>query len=120
MTVTAQVPTLETPQGGVFESNAIARYVARIADKGLFGTTTFEAVWSSLAWVPSPIFQKDVLCTYTIIQGRMDVLSMSDMQGQVEQWIDFTTQGIDAPMLSWFLPIIGFMEYNQKVSDCLR
>ena len=50
----------------------------------------------------------------------MDVLSMSDMQGQVEQWIDFTTQGIDAPMLSWFLPIIGFMEYNQKVSDCLR
>ena len=39
-----QVPTLETPQGGVFESNAIARYVARIADKGLFGHTLFEAV----------------------------------------------------------------------------
>ena len=36
-------------------------------------------------------------------------------QGQVEQWIDFTTQEIDAPMLSWFLPIIGFMEYNKKV-----
>ncbi|CAL5228080.1 g11148 [Coccomyxa viridis] len=75
-----KVPTLETPQGGVFESNAIARYVARIADKGLFGTTTFEA-------------------------------------GQVEQWIDFTTQEIDAPMLSWFLPIIGFMEYNQKKEE---
>ena len=40
---------METPQGGVFESNAIARYVARIADKGLFGATSFEAVWSSLA-----------------------------------------------------------------------
>ena len=39
-----QVPTLETPQGGVFESNAIARYVARIADKGLFGHTLFGAV----------------------------------------------------------------------------
>ena len=37
-------------------------------------------------------------------------------QGQVEQWIDFTTQEIDAPMLSWFLPIIGFMEYNKKVN----
>lgn len=36
----------------------------------------------------------------------------------MEQWIDFTTQEIDAPMLSWFLPIIGFMEYNQKVSGC--
>ena len=43
--VIAQVPTLETPQGGVFESNAIARYVARMADKGLFGHTSFEAVW---------------------------------------------------------------------------
>lgn len=41
---TPKVPTLETPQGGVFESNAIARYVARIADKGLFGHTLFEAV----------------------------------------------------------------------------
>ena len=45
--VIAQVPTLETPQGGVFESNAIARYVARMADKGLFGHTSFEAVWST-------------------------------------------------------------------------
>ena len=37
------------------------------------------------------------------------------MQAQVEQWIDFTTQEVDAPMLSWFLPIIGYMEYNKKV-----
>lgn len=38
-----------------------------------------------------------------------------DVQGQVESWIDFTTQEVDAPMLSWFLPIIGYMEYNKKV-----
>ncbi len=44
---------------------------------------------------------------------------MFEMQGQVEQWIDFTTQEIDAPMLSWFLPIIGFMEFNQKVTGCI-
>lgn len=37
-----KVPTLKTPAGGVFESNAIARYVARLADKGLLGKTTYE------------------------------------------------------------------------------
>lgn len=42
------------------------------------------------------------------------------MQAQVEQWIDFTTQEIDAPMLSWFLPIIGYMEYNKKVCSLQR
>lgn len=39
-----QVPTLETPQGGVFESNAIARYIARLADKHLFGKTAIDMV----------------------------------------------------------------------------
>lgn len=47
--VLAQVPTLETPDGGVFESNAIARYVARLADKGLFGASTYEEVGFSVA-----------------------------------------------------------------------
>ncbi|KAL3147918.1 hypothetical protein ABBQ32_002628 [Trebouxia sp. C0010 RCD-2024] len=37
-----KVPTLETPQGGVFESNAIARYIARLADKHLFGKTAID------------------------------------------------------------------------------
>ena len=39
-----QVPTLETPEGGIFESNAIARYVARLAGSGLFGSTPVQAV----------------------------------------------------------------------------
>jgi glutathione S-transferase len=43
------VPVLETPQGGIWESNAIARYVARLSDKGLFGSTLFEAVGASIA-----------------------------------------------------------------------
>ena len=38
------MPVLETPTGGVWESNAIARYVARLADTGLFGSTAFETV----------------------------------------------------------------------------
>ena len=41
-------PRLRRPREVCFESNAIARYVARIADKGLYGTTSFEAVWCSL------------------------------------------------------------------------
>jgi len=38
-----QVPTLETPDGPVWESNAIARYVARKGDKGLLGSNEYEA-----------------------------------------------------------------------------
>lgn len=37
-----KVPTLDTPQGCVFESNAIARHVARLKDTGLFGGSVFE------------------------------------------------------------------------------
>jgi len=40
----SQVPTLETPEGGIFESNAIARFVARQAPSGLLGATAVEAV----------------------------------------------------------------------------
>ena len=48
-TMQVQVPTLETPQGGVWESNAIARYVARLADKGLFGKTNIDMVSTALS-----------------------------------------------------------------------
>ena len=42
--VRVQVPTLETPTGGIWESNAIARYVARLSDNGLLGSTPIETV----------------------------------------------------------------------------
>jgi len=39
-----QVPTADTPDGPLFESNAIARYVARVGnDKGLYGVNAYEA-----------------------------------------------------------------------------
>lgn len=39
-----KVPVLETPQGTLFESNAIARYVARLRrDTELYGATFFES-----------------------------------------------------------------------------
>jgi len=38
-----KVPVLETPNGGIFESNAIARYVARLrADVGLLGDSFYQ------------------------------------------------------------------------------
>jgi elongation factor 1-gamma len=72
-----KVPTLETPEGGVFESNAIARYVARLADKGLFGTTLLDTAF-------------------------------------VESWIDFSTNEIDGPLKSWYLPHVGMLPYDKK------
>ena len=41
---TGKVPILETPQGVLFESNAIARYIARIRrDTELLGTSFFAS-----------------------------------------------------------------------------
>ena len=36
-------------------------------------------------------------------------------QAQVEQWIDYSTLELDAPLMSWILPILGYWDYNQKV-----
>ncbi|XP_062026850.1 elongation factor 1-gamma-like [Rosa rugosa] len=70
-----KVPVLETPDGPVFESNAIARYVTRLkADNPLYGSSLIE---------------------YAL----------------VEQWIDFATLEIDANILRWFIPRIGFAVY---------
>lgn len=38
-----KVPTLETPEGCLFESNAIARYVARQGESNLLGSNAYEA-----------------------------------------------------------------------------
>ncbi|KAG6435251.1 hypothetical protein SASPL_100121 [Salvia splendens] len=66
-----KIPVLETPDGPIFESNAIARYVARLnPDKNLFGSSSIET-------------------------------------GQIEQWIDFSTNEIDAHISAWFYPRFG-------------
>ena len=62
-----KVPVLQAEGGCVFESNAIARYIARLSDCGLFGATLID-------------------------------------HGHVEQWIDFASNEIDAPLSSWVLP----------------
>ncbi|KAI9377563.1 hypothetical protein POPTR_019G077000v4 [Populus trichocarpa] len=70
-----KVPVLETPDGPIFESNAIARYVTRLkADNPLYGSSLIE-------------------------------------YARIEQWIDFATLEIDANILRWFIPRIGFAVY---------
>ncbi|XP_047324660.1 elongation factor 1-gamma-like [Impatiens glandulifera] len=70
-----KIPVLETPDGSVFESNAIARYVTRLkADNPLYGSSSIE-------------------------------------YGQIEQWIEFATLEIDANILAWLRPRMGFALY---------
>lgn len=80
---TGKVPMLETDSGCIFESNAIARYVARITDKGLYGKSALDL-------------------------------------GHIEQWIDFCTNEIDAPLLSWVLPLKGVWPYNKAKEDAAK
>ncbi|KAB1210901.1 Elongation factor 1-gamma 2 [Morella rubra] len=70
-----KVPVLQTPDGPIFESNAIARYVTRLkADSPLFGSSSIE-------------------------------------YAHIEQWIDFSSLEIDANLLRWFIPRMGFAVY---------
>lgn len=102
-----QVPTLETPQGGVFESNAIARYVARLADKGLFGKTNIDMVSN----YPSCSNSVMLCCMSSVLRGECI------LQAHVEQWIDFSTTEIDPALCSWVYPIKypGMFAHDHKV-----
>ena len=77
----AQVPVLETKEGGIFESNAIARYVARLgADKGLAGATPFEAV----RCLPSP--RAGRRCSRRRITRLAPVLLLLLLCGRRRRW----------------------------------
>ncbi|CAI5998052.1 unnamed protein product [Closterium sp. NIES-65] len=63
LTPIGKIPLIVTPDGPIFESNAIARYVARLADKGLFGSNAYEQAqveqWIDFATneIDSPVTQ---------------------------------------------------------------
>lgn len=97
---------METPQGGVWESNAIARYIARLADKGLFGKTAIDAVRVPTGWLSRASF------AVSAVHKLMHLL-----QAHVEQWIDFSTTEVDAPLCSWLYPVLypSHFPHDQKV-----
>jgi len=73
-----KVPVLETSSGCIFESNAIARYIARLRlDTGLLGATAIE-------------------------------------QGQVDQWVDFSANELEAARAVWLYQVLGFLANNPK------
>lgn len=76
-----KVPVLETPEGPVFESNAIARYVTRLKDA-------------------NPLYG------YSLIE-----------YARIEQWIDFASLEIDANILRWFIPRLGFTALLPPVEE---
>ncbi|KAF2293924.1 hypothetical protein GH714_005723 [Hevea brasiliensis] len=70
-----KVPVLETPDGPLFESNAIARYVTRLkADNPLYDSSLID-------------------------------------YAHIEQWIDFASLEIDANLMAWLRPRMGFAPY---------
>ncbi|OAY45043.1 elongation factor 1-gamma isoform X2 [Manihot esculenta] len=76
-----KVPVLETPDGPVFESNAIARYVTRLkADNPLYGSSVID-------------------------------------YARIEQWIDFASLEIDANLLAWIKPRMGYAQYLPPVEE---
>ena len=39
------------------------------------------------------------------------------LQAHVEQWIDFTTTAVDAPLCSWVYPLMGYFPFDKKVTE---
>mmetsp|Transcript_22239 Transcript_22239/g.77064 ORF Transcript_22239/g.77064 Transcript_22239/m.77064 type:complete len:433 (+) Transcript_22239:46-1344(+) len=63
MSPMGKVPVLSTPQGAIFESNAIARYVARLRrDTDLYGRTFFESAVVD-SWVDFCAHELELPCT---------------------------------------------------------
>jgi len=44
-----------------------------------------------------------------------DAACLRGVQAQIEQWIEFSTHDIDAPLQSWVMPIRGRLPYDKKV-----
>ncbi|KAI3972823.1 hypothetical protein MKX01_019481 [Papaver californicum] len=76
-----KVPVLETPEGAIFESNAIARYVASLTENSpLLGCSAID-------------------------------------KAHIDQWIDFSAMEVDANILRWFIPRIGFAPYIPQAEE---
>lgn len=63
MSPLGKVPVLKTPQGALFESNAIARYVARMRrDTELYGSTFFASAQID-SWIDFCTHELELACT---------------------------------------------------------
>jgi elongation factor 1-gamma len=80
-----KVPVLETKDGCLFESNAIARYIARSRrDTKLFGSTFYQSVC--------------VILTLCLASRTHDFFPP---QGEVNSWIEFCAHELELPATMW-------------------
>ncbi|KAL4580775.1 hypothetical protein LXL04_016977 [Taraxacum kok-saghyz] len=107
-----KVPVLETPDGPLFESNAIARY-GKDHDDVIFACNLIFIYCDNVYCV---IF----VATVSRLKTDTSLFGSSLIEyGQVEQWIDFASLEIDSNMVRWFRPIFGYDDYNAPVSYTL-
>ncbi|XP_045817584.1 elongation factor 1-gamma-like isoform X1 [Trifolium pratense] len=110
-----KVPVLETPHGPVFESNAIARYVARSSENTLFGSSPIDQVpvvstIFILIYIAYHCFRRLIISSFGNVL-LFHSLCILLFQAHVDQWIDFSSLEIDANIIKLYLPRLGFAPY---------
>ncbi|KAL5993307.1 hypothetical protein ACLOJK_014231 [Asimina triloba] len=100
-----KVPVLETPEGPIFESNAIARYVARLKGDNLYGSSLFEYKYKEK--------KKNLHKVFIDLEkmNLLDIYKKKYLDARIEQWIDFASMEIDANLLRWIIPRLGRAVY---------
>nr|GMC56218.1 elongation factor 1-gamma 2-like [Ipomoea batatas]GME09706.1 elongation factor 1-gamma 2-like [Ipomoea batatas] len=97
-----KVPVLETPDGSVFESNAIARYGEN------FVLFPFNLI------LPAMFYSDLTSIILLVAKFKLDsALFGSSLieYGHVEQWNDFSATEVDANIGRWLYPRLGYCVY---------
>jgi len=94
-----EVPLLDTPEGPIYESNAMARYVARKgSDKGLYGTNDYEAslVDQWIEWYRSKLEPPMAGWVYPIFgYGPNDAQKSAESKAQFAKHLAILNQHLD-------------------------
>lgn len=99
-----QAPLLQTPEGNIVGGNTIARFLAQAGSvKGLSGTSAYHTV---------RLQRPETLCRLT----RLQLVIILCMQALIEEWIELLTSDLQAPLDSWYLPLVGVWSYDKKVA----
>ncbi len=91
--------------GSIFESNAIARYVARLRpDTNLMGHVR--------APVPGRAGENG---RFKCLLSLPFPVQSFWQTGQVESWVDFCAHDVELPATLWVFPILGFLDFHSEV-----
>lgn len=109
-----QTPVLETPDGVIFESTAMARYIARLRrDTELLGASFFESVRDSKH---TPAKPKDSSSHSQLTTHN----TLFFFQGQVDQWLDFCALEVETQSQIVMHQIWEIAELNGAVFNAAK